>query len=71
MKHLLLTIIIVTSVHEAAVAGWAVEFDGSSSRPVVHAVYRENLIVPTQTQFIWGQDPDPGHLYSLDAKSGK
>lgn len=47
---------------------WRFKQGKVSAAPVI---YRENVIFPTQTQFIWGQGPNPGHLYSLDARTGK
>lgn len=39
-----------------------------SAAPVKHA---GQLIFPTGTNFIWGREPIQGHLYSIDARTGK
>lgn len=33
--------------------------------------YEGQLIFPTKTNIIWGREPIQGHLYSIDAKTGK
>ncbi len=47
---------------------WRFKRGKVSAAPVM---YGGKVIFPTQTQFLWGQDPEPGHLYSLDARTGK